>query len=212
MGDLSPDILQVDDLNLANLSGARRALEKHFDVKPKDAIVFIRRDGTIPPNEYELMFRRHEDAMGISAKMIFLSHKGADKTLVRTFKDILHLLGFDPWLDEDAMAAGTKLERGILTGFERSCAAVFFVTPNFSDEAYLATEVDYAIQEERARGDKFKIITIVFTVNGKKGVVPKTPSKLPLERTNLRPRSSARNYQGASCHGRGGALALNVPV
>ena len=67
--------------------------------------------------------------------------------LVRAFKDTLQLLGFDPWLDEDAMVAGTKLERGIPTGFERSCAAVFFVTPNFSDENYLATEVDYAIQE-----------------------------------------------------------------
>src|SRR5271166_1990344 len=30
VGDLSPDILQVDDLNPANLSGARRVLEKHL--------------------------------------------------------------------------------------------------------------------------------------------------------------------------------------
>ena len=108
VGELSPDILQVDDLNAANLNGARRVLEKHFDVKPKDAVVFIQPDGTVSPNEYELMLRRHEDAMGISPKMIFLSHKGADKTLVRSFKDTLQLLGFEPWLDEDAMVAGDQ--------------------------------------------------------------------------------------------------------
>ena len=101
VGDLSPDILQVDDLNPANLSGARRVLEKHFDVKSKDAVVFIQPDGTVSQNEYELMLQRHEDAMGISPKMIFLSHKGADKTLVRSFKDTLGLLGFEPWLETE---------------------------------------------------------------------------------------------------------------
>jgi len=49
---------------------------------------------------------------------------------------------------------------------------VFFVTPNFSDENYLATEVEYAIRESRKKRHKFKIITVVFTANGKKGVVP----------------------------------------
>ena len=39
---------------------------------------------------------------------VFLSHRGKDKELVRKFKRILELLGFDPWLDEDAMPAGTK--------------------------------------------------------------------------------------------------------
>jgi len=174
VGELGPDILQVDDLNSANLNEARRALEKHFDVKPKDAVVFIQPDGTVPPNEYELMLQRHEEAMGIiSPKMIFLSHQGADKALVRSFKETLELLGFEPWLDEENMVAGTGLERGISAGFEQSFAAVFFVTPNFLDEAYLATEVEYAIREKREKGNKFAIISIVFTVNGKKGTVPK---------------------------------------
>ena len=72
---------------------------------------------------------------------IFLSHKGADKPRVREYKKTLEALGFDPWLDEDAMTAGTNLERGLLEGFKTSCAAVFFITPNYVDENYLASEV-----------------------------------------------------------------------
>jgi hypothetical protein len=69
--------------------------------------------------------------LGIAPTKIFLSHKGSDKIPVRRFKDTLKLLGFDPWLDEDAMPAGTNLQRGVLDGFEKSCAAVFFITPAF---------------------------------------------------------------------------------
>lgn len=114
----------------------------------------------------------HEFAIGITPMKIFLSHKGADKPSVREFKKTLELLGFDPWLDEDAMQAGTELERALLSGFSDSCAAVFFVTPNFVDENYLATEVDYAIQEKRKKGDKFAIVTLVFSKEGAKGTVP----------------------------------------
>jgi hypothetical protein len=72
-----------------------------------------------------------------------LSHKGADKPRVRRFAIVLKELGFDAWLDEDAMTAGTELHRGILQGFKDSCAAVFFITPNFKDESYLRSEVNY---------------------------------------------------------------------
>lgn len=103
---------------------------------------------------------------------IFLSHKSADKPLVRQYKQLLVELGFDPWLDEDAMQAGAELERSLLKGFADSCAAVFFVTPNYKDENYLASEVDYAIQEKRKKDDRFQIITLVFSEEGKKGAIP----------------------------------------
>ncbi len=103
---------------------------------------------------------------------IFLSHKGYDKPNVRRFRDVLRVLGFEPWLDEDAMPAGTPLERGILKGFQDSCAAVFFITPHFKDENYLATEVEYAIEQKRAKSDKFSIITLVFGDGTAKGTVP----------------------------------------
>lgn len=94
---------------------------------------------------------------------IFLSHKTADKPLVRRFHRALIELGFQPWLDEPDMPAGRDLERSILQGFEDSCAAVFFITERFVDEDYLATEVTYAIRQKRKKGEKFAIITLVFS-------------------------------------------------
>lgn len=104
---------------------------------------------------------------------IFLSHKGADKPRVRRFFAALKAIGFDPWLDEDAMPAGTELERGIRQGFKDSCAAVFFITSKFKDEGYLATEVNYAMEERRDKKKRFAIVTIVFAgKKGEKGAVP----------------------------------------
>jgi hypothetical protein len=110
--------------------------------------------------------------MNAAPTKIFLSHKGVDKPLVREFCETLELLGLAPWLDEDAMPAGVALERALLSGFEGSCAAVFFVTPHFTDENYLATEVDYAIAQKRTKGERFAIITLAFSEGGKSGEVP----------------------------------------
>ena len=91
---------------------------------------------------------------------IFLSHKSQDKPMVKRYYQALVDLGFSPWLDEPDMPAGTNRERGILQGFEESCAAVFFITENFKDEGYLATEVDYAVMQKRKKGKKFAIIAL----------------------------------------------------
>lgn len=93
---------------------------------------------------------------------IFLSHKSLDKALVYRYYNALKGVGFDPWLDESNMAAGANLERELLKGFEESCAAVFFITENFKDENFLATEVDYAVQEKRKKGEKFSIIMLRY--------------------------------------------------
>lgn len=93
---------------------------------------------------------------------IFLSHKSIDKPIVMRYYNVLKTLGFEPWLDESDMPAGTNLERGIFEGFEKSCAAVFFITENFKDEKYLASEVDYAIMQKRKKEKKFAIITLRY--------------------------------------------------
>lgn len=115
-----------------------------------------------------------EFSMTISdAKKVFLSHKGIDKEYVIDFKKSLTLLGYDPWLDEDAMPAGTSLERGLLQGMQDSCGVVFFITPSFKDEGYLETEVNYAIAEKRTKGDKFAIIALQFVdQHGTTGEIP----------------------------------------
>jgi hypothetical protein len=93
---------------------------------------------------------------------IFLSHKSVDKPLVYRYYHALKTLGFEPWLDESNMPAGSNLEREVLRGFDESCAAVFFITENFRDEKYLATEVDYAVRQKRKKDKKFAIITLHY--------------------------------------------------
>ncbi|PNE10736.1 MAG: hypothetical protein CR217_12655 [Beijerinckiaceae bacterium] len=132
----------------------------------------MRADGSLENSELMALMHRHEIALGLAPMRIFLSHKGSNKAWVRQFKTTLALLGFDPWFDEDAMPAGTNLERGILKGFTDSCAAVFFITPEFKDESFLATEVDYAIKEKREKTDRFAIITLVIGDGTVKGKVP----------------------------------------
>lgn len=94
---------------------------------------------------------------------IFLSHKTIDKPQVYRYYNALKEAGFSPWLDEPNMAAGGNLEREIFRGFEESCAAVFFITDNFKDEKYLATEVEYAVMQKRKKVKKFAIITLRYS-------------------------------------------------
>ncbi len=106
-------------------------------------------------------------------KKIFLSHKGIDKPYVREFKETLGFLGYTPWIDEEATVAGDEMERSLLQGFKESCAAVFFITPSFKDENFLATEINYAISEKRTKKDRFSIITLILSdKDGSKGNVP----------------------------------------
>ena len=171
MGELPQAIVGEASLTSSNREIVRERIERHYQLKPRDAVILVAPGGQLGA-ELPLMLKRHEHAMGLLPMKIFLSHKGTDKALARRYHSILRELGFDPWLDEDAMSAGTELERGILLGFRESCAAVFFVTPNFADENFLATEVDYAIAEKRSKLEKFSIITLVFEHSEKRGVVP----------------------------------------
>lgn len=113
------------------------------------------------------------DMIENNLKKIFLSHKGVDKSEVRDYQETLKLLGYEPWIDEDAMPAGTSLERGLLQGMKDSCGVVFFITPSFRDEGYLETEVNYAIQQKREKGDRFSIIALQLVGNdGSVGEIP----------------------------------------
>lgn len=171
MGVLTPEIVGAATITEENKEAIRRRLIEMHRLTLEDALVFCPPSG-FTDEEFEVMMRLHEMALGLTPMKIFLSHKSADKPLVRQFKQTLGELGFDPWLDEDAMNAGAELERSLLKGFSDSCAAVFFITPNYRDENYLASEVDYAIQEKRKKGEQFQIITLVFSEDGKTGAVP----------------------------------------
>jgi TIR domain len=93
---------------------------------------------------------------------IFLSHKSCDKPSVRRYMAALRTIGLDPWLDEDALSAGSHLDHALLQGLKESCATVFFITPNFQYDGFLKQEIEYAIAEERERNGRFTIITILL--------------------------------------------------
>lgn len=142
---------------------------------------------TFYPQSWDARFERWREARaefailpsdvdGQMPKKIFLSHKGVDKPLVRRFCKALKAIGFETWLDEDAMVAGTNLERGLIDGFHQSCAAVFFVTPHFKDEGFLATEINYAMIEKREKNDRFTIIMLVLEDGS--GAAPQVPDPL----------------------------------
>lgn len=100
------------------------------------------------------------------SKKIFLSHKGPDKSMVIDFKETLTLLGYDTWIDDDAMPAGAQVDRAILQGMIDSCAVVFFITSSFRDKGYLQDEINHAVQQKREKGGRFSIIALVFSDAG----------------------------------------------
>jgi hypothetical protein len=96
------------------------------------------------------------------AKRIFLSHKSADKPMVRQYRDMLKKLGFEPWMDEDDIKVRDKINRSIYKGIKESCVVIFFITANYVDERYLETEIDLAISEATEQGSQFRIITLIL--------------------------------------------------
>jgi hypothetical protein len=109
-----------------------------------------------------IFFEISKDDMTLQCKRLFLSHKSIDKELVRKIAHALQLSGYEPWLDENEMPAGSHLERSVSQAFKESLGSVFFITKSFSDAKYLASEIDYAIREKRER-DEFAIIPIRLT-------------------------------------------------
>jgi hypothetical protein len=128
IGELSQSTVGVATITEENREAVRRRLEKHFNIGKRDAIILFDPNDSCAP-EFPAMLQRHEIALGLGNMKIFLSHKGVDKEMVRRFEGLLRELGFDTWLDDDAMPAGAQPDRAIQEGFRDSCAAVFFVTP-----------------------------------------------------------------------------------
>lgn len=172
IGQLPTSLLGVAAINPSNIKNVRERLEKYFQATPSDALFIVKHDMSNLQTEMENAIQKHEYSLGLTPMKVFLSHKGIDKPKIREYKEALELLGFEPWLDEDAMSAGVELERSLIQGFKESCAAIFFVTPNYLDEQYLASEINYAIAEKRKKGNKFSLVTLVLDIDGSKGVVP----------------------------------------
>lgn len=95
-------------------------------------------------------------------RRIFLSHSSKNKPTVDRVERLLTAMGLEPWFDKKDIKAGDPLHRSIQKGMAESCAAVFFVTPDFRDDRYIAKEIDLAMEEKMRKQDRFAIITIVL--------------------------------------------------
>lgn len=160
------EIIEQTAEGLSCLGFEREYIESLYSIKCHDDLLAWQR------SLYNRFIERSREDKKLIASKIFLSHKSTDKEKVREYARTLTGLGFDVWLDEDAMHAGVELERSILQGFQDSCAAVFFITPNYEDENYLRTEINYAISEKRKKGDKFSLITLVLSSEVKDIKIP----------------------------------------
>lgn len=156
------------------------ALAHPFNKSKTDDIIELFRDIVVRPFLNDLSHRIGEIAELASpeARMIqavplsripppgksrvFISHRGLDKVLAQRYHLVLQELGYDPWLDDPELFAGSNLERAIKQGFVDSCAAIFLITEHFADDNFLSTEIDYAIQEKRKKGNKFVIISLRY--------------------------------------------------
>lgn len=160
LGDISQRF-GIDRITEQNKESVRSKITERYDLHRRGAVVFLD-DAIDLSGELKMLLDKHAVAIGIFPMKIFLSHKGANKELVRQFDRLLRTIGYDTWLDEDSMTAGVNLHRGIADGFAQSCAAVFFLTKDFKDESYLENEIDLAMARHNEDGEKFKIITLVL--------------------------------------------------
>jgi len=184
---LKPELKKMES-QLKQASGGLMKIEAKSNIKeassppidadePLELIDFPCCNETIKVERNDKLFciicGEEKDVKMSESKKVFLSHKGQDKEIVKQFKATLDLLGYETWLDEDAMPVGTPLERGLQNGMKDSCGVVFFITPSFKDEGYLQTEIDYAVAQRREKNDKFVIITLLLSgENGDSGNVP----------------------------------------
>lgn len=170
--------LSIPEKEKNNPELIRREISRLMNLNKRDAIFLFNVNNNYESwsadleRDLKVNFLQHKLVMNMQPMKIFLSHKSINKDKVRDFKKTLELLGFLPWLDEEAMSAGANLERALQQGMSDSCAAIFFITPDYKDEKYLASEIDYAIARKREE-ENFSIITLVFSnENGEKGIVP----------------------------------------
>lgn len=142
-------------------------VEPNITPRPNESAI-----GQRPVTGVVLLLVREEIILSQQSQ-IFLSHKSTNKPMVRRFYKALKELGFEPWLDEEEGRAGDNIHRLLLQGMKSSCAAVFFITPEFSDEKYLKREIELALTENTERGERFRIVTLrMADESGKQGVVP----------------------------------------
>jgi hypothetical protein len=97
---------------------------------------------------------------------IFLSHRGVNKPFVEKIDQALRLMNLKTWFDQDDLAAGDTLVRGVDNAFAGCAAAVFFISGEYVDAGVIGKEIDRALHEAAMRPNGFRIIPLVLAQHG----------------------------------------------
>lgn len=84
----------VENISSGNIDSVRDKIRSSFQLSKMDSIVILAMNGSNLNSELQKLLEEHEFVMGVKRRKIFLSHKGADKPLVRLYKQTLESLGF----------------------------------------------------------------------------------------------------------------------
>ena len=88
IGDISSAIIGDSQITDDNKAGVRERISRHFRLSRSDALFIFDQMDDIQ-QDLTAVLLQHEMEMGLCPMRVFLSHKGADKPMVREFKDTL---------------------------------------------------------------------------------------------------------------------------
>lgn len=148
-------------------------LHGRVNVEPEQSVLTMSTLGAPHIDTSVILRHSREEVLQSQQRRLFLSHKGASKALVNRYCQALREIGLDPWLLREDARAGDAPPRELVAGMQSSCAAVFLITPEASDEKHLAQEIDLAMAERVARKGRFQIISLSLpNRDGARGKVP----------------------------------------
>lgn len=99
--------------------------------------------------------------------MLFISHSTPDDAFVHDLREVLADHGVYSWIDSRQLAGGDPLEPKIKKALDDSSAYAVLISPASLQSKWVAKELQYAIQLQKARGkEKFPVIPLAL--NGTK--------------------------------------------
>lgn len=167
----------------SNIEAIRKNLSESYKLTPRSYIVLLRKDNKNFDDEIEKMLSYHETIMGIRYRKIFLSNYGISEKIISEYKATLETMGFEPWVDENDLL-GYGSPSNYSQGFTESCAAIFFITDDFSTSPEFKKEIEYAVEEKRKKNSSFSILTLILNDENKKCRIPMPLKHYLLKETN----------------------------
>lgn len=100
----------------------------------------------------------------ISYVRVFISYTRSFEARVKRIYELLKTIGVSPWWDKEDAHHGTIPDK-IFNGIHDSCLVVFLITSDFTDQGYIADEIDQALHRLRnpllRNPSRFELLPII---------------------------------------------------